>query len=126
MTNKTRIRRLVMEVRIPSEKDFEPLNQNAKDFVYKGLQDVIQRLVDKLNPEINYIIETIEIDLGKIDFRNPQDMINNFIVQFRKQLANKKTSSKENELYKYENGILQFINRGNLPWWLDRRRKPPS
>ena len=110
MANKTRIRRLVMEVRIPSEKDFEPLNQNAKDFVYRSLQDMIQSLVDELNPEMSYIIETIEIDLGKIDFRNPQNMINNFIIQFRKQLANKKTSSKVNELYKYENAILLLFS----------------
>ena len=120
MANKTRIRRLVMEVKIPSEKDLEPLNQNAKDFIYKSLQGLIQRLVNELNPNISYIIETIEIDLGEINFQNPQSMINSFIEQFRKQLAHKKKSSKVSESYKYENAILQFIDRGRLPWWLDK------
>ena len=120
MANKTRIRRLVMEVKIPSEKDLEPLNQNAKDFIYKSLQGLIQRLVNELNPNTSYIIETIEIDLGEINFQNPQNMINSFIEQFRKQLAHKKKSSKVSESYKYENAILQFIDRGRLPWWLDK------
>ncbi len=120
MATKTRIRRLVMEVEIPSEKDFESLNQNAKDFVYKNLQDLIQRLVDELNPDIDYIIDSVEIDLGKIDFQNPQNLISSFSDQFRKQLSFKKTSSKVSESYKFENAILQFIDRGTLPWWLDQ------
>ena len=75
MANKTRIRRLVMEVKIPSEKDLEPLNQSAKDFVHKSLQGLIQKMVNELDPNIDYIFDRIEIDLGKINFQNPQKIL---------------------------------------------------
>ena len=73
-----------MEVEIPSEKDFEYLNQAAKDFVKSKLSDLIQKMVDELDPDIDYIFDRIEIDLGKINFQNPQNLIHTFGEQFKK------------------------------------------
>ena len=120
MATKTRIRRLVMEVEISSEKDFESLNQEAKDFVNRNLLDLIQELVNELNPDIDYIIDSIEIDLGKINFQSLHSIMSSFSEQFRKQLSYKKASSKVSESFKFENALLQFIDQGTLPWWLDQ------
>ena len=109
-----------MEVEISSEKDFESLNQEAKDFVNRNLLDLIQELVNELNPDIDYIIDSIEIDLGKINFQSLHSIMSSFSEQFRKQLSYKKASSKVSESFKFENALLQFIDQGTLPWWLDQ------
>ena len=120
MATKTRIRRLVMEVEISSENDFESINQEVKDFVNRNLLDLIQELVNELNPDFDYIIDSIEIDLGKINFQSPHTVMSSFSEQFRKQLYYKKASSKVSESFKFENALLQFIDKGTLPWWLDQ------
>ena len=109
-----------MEVEIPSEKDFEYLNQAAKDFVKSKLSDLIQKMVDELDPDIDYIFDRIEIDLGKINFQNPQNLIHTFGEQFKKELSYKKSSAQVSESFKFENAIFQFVEQGSLPWWLDQ------
>jgi hypothetical protein len=120
MATKTRIRRLVVEVEIPSEKNFENINQKARDFVKRNLLAEIQKLANELDPNVNYIIDQIEIDLGKINFQDPHSMSQLFGELFRKQLSQKKAAAKVNESVKFENAILQFIDQGSLPWWFDR------
>lgn len=107
-----------MEVEIPSEKDFERVNQIAKDFVNKNLAAMIQKLTDELDPEVNYIIDQIEIDLGKINFQDQQSLTQTFGEQFRKQLSYKKDTAKVTKSLKFENAILEFVDQGSLPWWL--------
>ena len=121
MATKTRIRRLVVEVEIPSEKNFENINQKARDFVKRNLLAEIQKLANELDPNVNYIIDQIEIDLGKINFQDPHSMSQLFGELFRKQLSQKKAAAKVNESVKFENAILQFIDQGSLPWWFDLR-----
>ena len=50
MAAKTRIKRLVMEVEIPSEKDFEAINQKAKNLANTFFSDLIEQAIDELNP----------------------------------------------------------------------------
>jgi len=120
MATKARIRRLVMEVEIPSEKDFESINQKARDFVNRNLLAEIQKIADELDPKVNYIIDQIEIDLGTINFQDPHSLTQFFGELFRKQFSRKKASAKVTESVKFENAILQFVDQGSLPWWFDR------
>ena len=61
----------------------------------------------------------LEIDLGEIDFDNPQSMIQKFYQILRSKLSLIKTSTKVSKSFKLENSILQFIEYGTIPWWLD-------
>ncbi len=119
MATKTRIKKLVMEIGIPSEKDFESINQKAKNLANTVFLDLIEIAVNELNPKNEYIIDLLEIDLGVIDFDNPQSMIQKFLQILRSKLSLKKTSTKVSKSFKLENSILQFIEYGTIPWWLD-------
>ncbi len=80
MATKARIRRLVMEVEIPSEKDFESINQKARDFVNRNLLAEIQKIADELDPKVNYIIEAFQYFSGKKLFRKViPEAINDYI-----------------------------------------------
>ena len=108
-----------MEIGIPSEKDFESINQKAKNLANTVILDLIERAVNELNQKNEYIIDLLEIDLGVIDFDNPQSMIQKFLQILRSKLSLKKTSTKVSKSFKLENSILQFIEYGTIPWWLD-------
>ena len=93
MAAKTRIKRLVMEVEIPSEKDFESINQKAKNLANTFFLDLIEQATDELNPDNDYIIDLLEIDLGVIDFDNPQTLIQKFLQILRKELSFPKSTA---------------------------------
>ena len=46
-----------MEIGIPSEKDFESINQKAKNLANTVILDLIERAVNELNPKNEYIID---------------------------------------------------------------------
>ena len=108
-----------MEVEIPSEKDFESINQKAKNLANTFFSDLIEQAIDELNPDNDYIIDLLEIDLGEIDFDNPQTLIQKFLQILRKELSYQKASAVISKSSKFENIILQFIEYGTIPWWLD-------
>ena len=103
MAAKTRIKRLVMEVEIPSEKDFESINQKAKNLANTFFLDLIEQATDELNPDNDYIIDLLEIDLGVIDFDNPQTLIQKFLQILRKELSYQKASAVISKSSKFEN-----------------------
>ena len=82
-----------MEIGIPSEKDFESINLKAKNLANTVILDLIERAVNELNPKNEYIIDLLEIDLGLIDFDNPQSMIQKFLQILRRNLSSIKTST---------------------------------
>ena len=109
-----------MEVDIPSKNDFDELNEIAKSFVNKNLPALIQQLIGELNTEVDYIFDCLEIDLGIIDFKNPKNINQKFYEQLKREVTYKIEAAKVNPSFKFENGILQFMEQGAFPWWMDR------
>ena len=75
MAVKGGIQRVQLEIEIPSEKDFDDISKTGFKFLNKWISDLVQKVLNELNPNGDYIINRLEIDLKIIDFQNSKHFI---------------------------------------------------
>jgi len=120
MAFKVRIQSVVAELDIPSEDLFDSISQKAANFINRNIPNLINQVIlDLVDPNVDYIIDSIEIDLGKINFENIPDLNQSFQKKFKYVVSIKLATAQVDKSFKFERGILDFIEHGKFPWWMD-------
>tara|TARA_B100001059_G_scaffold100683_1_gene100431 strand:+ start:89469 stop:95588 length:6120 start_codon:yes stop_codon:yes gene_type:complete len=121
MASKVRIQRFVAELDIPSEDLFDSISQKAANFINRNIPNLIDQVIrDLVDPNVDYIIDSIEVDLGKINFENIPDLNQSFQKKFKYIVSIKLANAQVDKSFKFERGILDFIEYGKFPWWMDQ------
>ena len=74
MATKVRIQKFITELTITSEDLFDPISQKASNFINRNIPSLIDQATVDLNPDDDYIIDSIEIDLDRINFENIHEL----------------------------------------------------
>ena len=117
------IKELKLDIDIDQANDFENVALNSSNIVNNLFIDVLQKVVDILfNTNEKIFINTIEIDLGEIDFKNTESISEKFYTILLAELKKIKRSTfynpRSNELL-----IAYFLKFGFLPWWASSNEK---
>ena len=121
MASKVRIQRVVAELDIPSEDLFDSISQKAANFINRNIPNLIDQVIrDLVDQNIDYIIDSIVIDLGKINFENIPDLNQSFQKKFKDIVSIKLSTAQVDKSFKFERIILDFIEHGKFPWWMDQ------
>ena len=120
MATKVRIQRFVTELTIPSEDLFDPISQKAANFINRNISSLIDQAIGDLDPDVDYIIDSIEIDLDKINFENIQELNQSFLSKFKDIISIKLATAQVDKTFKFEKAILDFVGQGKFPWWMDQ------
>ena len=120
MSSKVRIQHVIAELDISSKDLFNSISQKAANFINRNIPKLIDQVFQDLDPNVDYIIESIEIDLGKIKFENISDLNQLFQQKFKDVVSNKLSTAQVDKSFKFERGILDFIEHGKFPWWMDQ------
>ena len=83
MATKVRIQKFITELTIASEDLFDPISQKASDFVNRNIPSLIDQATVDLDPDDDYIIDSIEIDFDRINFENIHELNQSFLSKFR-------------------------------------------
>ena len=74
MATKVRIQKFITELTITSEDLFDPISQKASNFINRNITSLIDQATEDLDPDDDYIIDSIEIDLDRINFENIHEL----------------------------------------------------
>ena len=58
--------------------------------------------------------------MGKINFENITDLNQSFQKKFKYVVSIKLATAQVDKSFKFERGILDFIEHGKFPWWMDQ------
>ena len=120
MATKVRIQKFITELTITSEELFDPISQKASNFINRNIPSLIDQATVDLDPDDDYIIDSIEIDLDRINFENIHELNQYFLSKFRDILFLKLTNAQVDKTFKFERVILDFVKQGKFPWWMDQ------
>ena len=120
MATKVRIKRFVTELTIPSEDLFDSISQKAANFINRNISSLIDQAIGDLDPDVDYIIDSIEIDLDNINFENIQELNQSFLSKFKDIISIKLATAQVDKTFKFEKAILDFVGQGKFPWWMDQ------
>ena len=120
MATKVRIQRFVTELTISSEDLFDTISQKAANFINRNISSLIDQAIGDLDPDIDYIIDSIEIDLNEINFENIQELNQSFLSKFKDIISIKLANAQVDKTFKFEKAILGFVEQGKFPWWMDQ------
>ena len=123
MAVKGRIQRVQLEVELPSEKGFDDISKTGFKFLNKWIPDLVQKILNELNLNGDYIINRIEIDLKTIDFQNPEEIKKHLYLKLRKEILSILHLSEVNSGEKVKNSIIEFIKNGRFGWWFDEKKE---
>ena len=90
------------ELTITSEDLFDPISQKASNFINRNIPSLIDQATVDLNPDDDYIIDSIEIDLDRINFENIHELNQSFLSKFRDILFLKLTNAQVDKTFKFE------------------------
>ena len=122
MSVKVKIQKVLLEIEIPSERDFHDISNDAMSYLNKDFSDILQTIFDELNMEKNYVIDRIEINIGVIRFDNKSELNKKIYQILKKEILLKLPFSLFDQESHLEKGIVEFIKFGKLPWWLDKKK----
>ena len=120
MATKVRIQKFITELTITSEELFDPISQKASNFINRNIPSLIDQATVDLDPDDDYIIDSIEIDLDRINFENIHELNQSFLSKFRNILFLKLTNTQVDKTFKFEKAIIDFVKQGKFPWWMDQ------
>ena len=121
--NELLIKRIKFDINIENKNDFDKIALNSSNIVNNHLPDVLQKIVDSIVTKNERLsINSIEIDIGEIDFYNINSFLDKFYTIFLKELKKFKNN---NSYYPRSNELLiaYFLNFGYLPWWANSNEK---
>ena len=123
MAVKGGIQRVQLEIEIPSEKDFDDISKTGFKFLNKWISDLVQKVLNELNPNGDYIINRLEIDLKIIDFQNPEEIKKNLYLKLKKEISSILPLSEVNSDERVNNYIIEFIKKGRFGWRFDEKKE---
>ena len=123
MAVKGGIQRVQLEIEIPSEKDFDDISKTGFKFLNKWISDLVQKVLNELNPNGDYIINRLEIDLKIIDFQNPEEIKKNLYLKLKKEISSILHLSEVNSDERVNNYIIEFIKKGRFGWRFDEKKE---
>ena len=123
MVVKGRIQRVQLEVELPSEKGFDDISKAGFKFLNKWIPDLVQKVLNELSLNGDYIINRIEIDLKTIDFQNPEEIKKDLYLKLKKEILYILHLSEVNSDEKVKNSIIEFIENGRFGWWFDENKE---
>lgn len=128
------INELNLELKVPSSSNVYSIQNRLNQAIRQELPGILNEYFEEISEQdILYRIDTLEIDIGKINPENlEKDFVNSIknkiiealtpLIRGQESYTTKSTDNQSGLVIKSGKALLrQFLKTGSLPWWADNR-----